>query len=189
MSYLIIGCLLFFGIHSIQIVSPELRTTMVQRHGEHLWQLGYAIVAAVGLTLIVLGYGQARQASPLIYAPPLWGRHAAMLLMLPVFPLLLATYFPARIQRAVRHPMLIATCLWAAAHLLANGGLADLILFGAFGAWAILDLLSFSWRPARNIRRFPARPYNDVIAVAAGLLLYGFFVLSAHRWVTGVPLF
>ncbi len=189
MSILIIGCLLFFSVHSIQIVVPGARAAMVQRHGERLWQLGYAVIAAVGLILIVLGYGQARQVSALIYAPPIWGRHTAMLLMLPVFPLLLATYFPARIQRTVRHPMLIATCLWALAHLLANGGLADLILFGAFGAWAILDLLSFSWRPARSIRRFPVRPYNDAIAVVAGLLLYGFFVISAHRWVTGMPLF
>lgn len=188
MSILIIGCLLFFGIHSVQIVCPNARQVVVLRHGERLWQLGYAIVAGIGLVLIVFGYGQARQDAALLYAAPLWGRHAAMLLMLPVFPLLLAAYFPARIQHAVRHPMLIATCLWACAHLLANGGLADAVLFGSFGAWAALDLLSFSWRPARAIRRFPARSYNDVIAVAAGLALYGFFVLLGHRWVTGVPL-
>src|SRR5690606_32971072 len=100
---------------------------------------------------IILGYGAARTTAGLLYVPPAWGRALTGILMLPVFPLLFATYLPGRIQRALRHPMLWATVLWAAAHLLSNGGWADIILFGAFLVWALADLLSYLYRPVRKI--------------------------------------
>lgn len=188
MVMLILGCLIFFGVHSIHIASPGTRGQMVARWGERGWMLAYSLAAAVGLILIIMGYGAARETASLLYVPPAWGRAASGVLMLPVFPLLLATYLPGRIQRGVRHPMLWGVVLWAVAHLLSNGSWADVILFGAFLLWAVADLLSYLYRPAREIHRLPASPWNDIISIVAGLLLYGLFVLFLHRWVTGISL-
>lgn len=188
MKWLVLGSVLFFAAHSLQIVWPGARSSIVHRAGERAWLLSYAVVAGIGLVLIIWGYGMARAGGDTVYAPPSWGRHAALALMLPVFPLLLAAYLPGRIQRALGHPMLVATFLWALAHLLANGGRADVVLFGSFAVWAAADRLSFLWRPARQIRRMPARPGNDTVAVLAGLALYAFFVWQGHRWLTGVPI-
>jgi len=109
-----------------------------------------------------------------------------MLLMLPVFPLLLAAYLPGRIKAAVKHPMLTATKAWALAHLLANGMLADVLLFGGFLAWAVLDRISAGKRP-QPVTSAPASVRNDVIAVVVGLALYAVFAMWAHPRLIGVP--
>ncbi|MYN12731.1 NnrU family protein [Pusillimonas sp. TS35] len=189
MALLIIGCVLFFGVHSLQIVWPGIRPAAIARFGEVPWKLAYTLIAIAGLIAIIVGYGQARMASTPLYAPVGVGRHIAMLLMLPVFPLLVAAYMPGRIQRAMHHPMLWATVLWAGAHLLVNGTVADVVLFGCFGVWALADLLSFTWRVARPIQQAPAWRGNDVVAVVAGLVIYAAFVLTLHGWLIGVPLF
>jgi len=103
-----------------------------------------------------------------------------------VFPLLLAAYLPGRIRDAAKHPMLLAVKIWATAHLLANGNLADVLLFGAFLAWAVADRISLKRRPPRPIRTAPARPFNDVIALAGGLVIYAAFMLGVHAWLIGV---
>jgi uncharacterized membrane protein len=108
-------------------------------------------------------------------------------LLVPVFPLFLAAYFRGRIQAATRHPMLAAVKLWAAAHLLANGTLADVLLFGAFLAWAVADRLSMKRRTARPIPGAPPSKANDLIAVVGGLVIYAAFVLGLHAWLIGVP--
>jgi len=105
--------------------------------------------------------------------------------MLPVFPLLLAAYLPGRIKAAVKHPMLAAVKAWALAHLLVNGMLADVLLFGGFLAWAVLDRISAGKRPA-VAQAAPGSPRNDVIAVVGGLALYAVFVVWAHAWLFGV---
>jgi uncharacterized membrane protein len=110
----------------------------------------------------------------------------ALLLMLPVFPLLAAAYLPGRIKAALKHPFLVAVKLWAAAHLLANGTLADVLLFGSFLAWAVADRISLKRRPQRPLPGAPERPMNDLIAVVAGLVLYGVFVTWLHQWLIGV---
>ena len=132
MSVLILGLLVFLGVHSTGIFAPAWRDRMAARLGEIPWKGLYSAASLVGLVLIVWGYGLARQDPVAIYAPPVWLRHLALLLMVPVFPLLLATYLPGRIQSTVKHPMLSAVKLWAFTHLLVNGNLADLILFGSF---------------------------------------------------------
>jgi uncharacterized membrane protein len=106
--------------------------------------------------------------------------------MLPVFPLTLAAYLPGRIKTAMKHPMLAATMLWAVAHLLSNGLLADVLLFGGFLLWAVCDRISFQRRPPQVIRTAAPGRFNDLIAVIAGLALYVVFILWAHAWLFGV---
>jgi len=123
----------------------------------------------------------------LLYHPPFWLRHLAALLMLPVFPLLLATYLPGRIKAAVKHPMLTATKAWAVSHLLVNGMLSDVLLFGGFLAWAVLARISAGKRPQPAAATATPSIRNDVIAVVLGLVLYVAFAFWAHpRWI-GVP--
>ena len=109
-----------------------------------------------------------------------------MLLLLPVFVLLLAAYLPGRIQAATKHPMLLATKIWAFAHLLSNGMLHDVVLFGAFLAWAVVDRISMKRRVQRPLPGAKASKLNDVIAVVAGLILYVWFVKQGHAWLIGV---
>ena len=189
MIVLIIGLVLFFGMHSVTLLAPRWRERQVSRFGEKRWKGFYAIISIAGLVLIVNGYESARQAPLFVYLAPYWLRHVSWVLLLPVFPLLLATYFPGRIKAAVRHPMLVATAIWAFAHLLTNGTVADVFLFGAFLAWALSLIATAGSRPARAIPGAPASPANDAIAVVAGLALYAVTGLWAHRALFGIPAF
>lgn len=186
MGVLVLGLVLFFAAHSVSIVNEPWRNRVVATMGEWPWKGLYSLVSIVGLVLIVWGYGLARQEPVLLYAPPVWLRHLALLLLIPVFPLLFATYLPGRIRGATKHPMLVATKLWAGAHLLANGTLADVLLFGAFLVWAVADRLSMRHREDRPIPTMPASPINDVIAVLGGIALYVVFVLWLHTWLIGI---
>jgi uncharacterized membrane protein len=186
LTLLIAGLVLFLGIHSVSIVAPAWRDAQFAQRGEAAWKGLYSIASAIGLGLIIYGYGLARQVPVVLYNPPAALRHAAMLLLLPVFVLLLAAYLPGRIKTAAKHPMLLATKLWAAAHLLANGTLADVLLFGGFLAWAVADRISLKRRPLRAVPGAAARPMNDVIALVGGLLLYAVFVRWVHAWLVGV---
>ncbi|MDP3857895.1 MAG: NnrU family protein [Stagnimonas sp.] len=188
MSLLIAGLILFLGIHSIAIFAPALRAAAVERLGLLPWKGLYTLVAIAGFVLICIGYGQARIEAPIwLWQPPKALRHLALLLMLPAFVLLLAAYLPGRIRDRAKHPMLAATKLWALAHLLANGGLHDVLLFGGFLAWAVMDRISLKRRA--NVLPPPGAPagrWNDAIAVVGGLLLYGVFVGWLHRALIGV---
>jgi uncharacterized membrane protein len=186
MLYLILGLVLFLGMHSVEIFSSTLRANAIARMGERPWKALYAVVSIVGFVLIIWGYGQARQDPILLYAPPVWMRHLSALIMLPVFPLLLAAYLPGRIKAALKHPMLAAVKFWALAHLLANGMLADVLLFGSFLAWAVADRISFKRRVVRPIHTAPPSKLNDVIAVVAGLAIYVVFVMGLHLRLFGV---
>ena len=187
MTQLLVGIVLFFGIHSVAIVAPAWRDAQAARL-KLAWRGLYAVVAIVGLVLLIQGFGLARHEPVVLYSPAPWMRHVTMLLMLPVFPLLIAAYAPGRIKAATKHPMLAATKFWAFAHLLSNGTLGDVLLFGAFLMWAVADRISLSKRPARAIPGAPPGPANDVIAAVGGLGLYALFVWKAHAWVTGRPI-
>jgi uncharacterized membrane protein len=186
MTLLLLGLILFLGTHSVSMLAPAWRRSWIERHGEKPWKGLYSLVSLAGFALLIVGYGWARQSPVLLYAPPPWTRHLALLLMLPVFPLLLAAYLPGRIQATVKHPMLAAVKLWAVAHLLANGTLADVLLFGGFLAWAVAERISVKRHPRPPVPGAPPRPANDLIALAAGLLLYGLFITRAHAWLMGV---
>lgn len=188
MNILLLGLVIFFGVHAVSIVNDPWRNRMAAIMGEWTWKGVYALVSLAGFALIVRGYGLARHNPVLVYSPPEWLHPVAMVLLVPVFPLLLATYLPGRIQAVARHPMLLATQLWALAHLLANGMLADVLLFGSFLVWAVLDRLSMAHRTQRPIPGLPSGQANDLIAVAGGLALYAAFVLGLHGWLIGVPL-
>jgi len=187
MTLLILGLILFLGGHSISIVAPGVRESLVKRLGEWPYKGVYAVIAIIGFVLIIMGYGEARMDPVVLYNPPAWTSHITMLLMLFAFPVLVATYIPGRISATLKHPMLISVKAWALGHLLANGMLADVVLFGAFLAWAVADRISLKRRAPRAIPRMPATPVNDVIAIVLGIALYLAFVFWLHaRWI-GVP--
>jgi uncharacterized membrane protein len=187
MALLIVGLVLFLGVHSVAIISPALRARTIHRLGEGAWKGLYALASLVGFVLICYGFVLARQAPVILYSPPIWLRHAALILMLPVFPLALAAYLPGRIKTAAKHPLLAAVKFWAFAHLLANGMLADVLLFGGFLAWAVADRISLKRRSTpQGLRTAPPGPWNDVIAVVLGLAIYALLIGWAHVRLFGV---
>jgi len=187
MLVMILGLILFIGVHSIAIVNPGWREQMIARFGEVPWKAVYGLIALAGLILIVMGYGDARATPSALYTPPVWMRHISLLLMLPVFPLIFAAYLPGRIQSATKHPMLAGVKLWAVAHLLANGTVADVLLFGSLLVWAIADRISLKRRTQPAVPAAPPSKRNDLIALGLGLALYVAFVLFLHLWLFGVP--
>jgi len=187
MNKLLLGLALFFGGHSISLLALGWRDRMAKRLGTRAWQGLYSVFALVGFYLLVAGYGAARPAAALLYVPPAPLRYLAALLMLPVFTLALASVFRGRIQARVGHPLLLATMLWAVAHLLTNGSAADVLLFGAFLAWALAVRFSLARRPARRMIAMQPAAVNDVIAVVGGLALYAAFVYGLHARLFGVP--
>lgn len=188
MALLILGLVLFLGVHSLMIAAPGLRASLVGRLGEGPFKGLYALASLAAFALIVIGYGAARGDTVVLWNPPTWARHVTVTLVLIAF-VLLAAYGgpPGRIKPAVRHPMVVGTILWAIGHLLANGTLADLVLFGAFLAWGVADLLSLLARD-RAVGRIPVYgpPVNDAVAVAIGVAAWAFFLFLAHRWLFGV---
>lgn len=189
MLVFVVGLLLFLGIHSVSIFAPAWRAGTVARMGEMPWKGIYSVVSAVALVLLIVGYGLARRSPVVLYTPPAGLGHLALLVMLPVFPLLFAAYLPGRLKSAAKHPMLLAVKFWATAHLLANGTLADVLLFGGFLVWAVADRISVKRRTpaeAHAVPAAPARPMNDAIAVVGGLVVYAVFLLWGHRWLVGV---
>ena len=187
MALLILGLVLFLGIHSLSLFTPRARERLVASLGRNGWRGLHSLFSLAGLVLIFVGYGEARHAPVVLYTPPFWMRDVTFTLMLPVFPLIFAAYFPGRIQAMVKHPMLTAVKTWALAHLLSNGNLADLLLFGGFLAWAVADRISLKRRAATLNASAAARPWNDVLAVVLGLALYAATMLWLHRLVIGVP--
>jgi uncharacterized membrane protein len=187
MTLFIVGLVLFLGIHSVSIAAPAWRDVQIAQRGEKTWKGLYSVVSLIGFVLLLYGFGVARQSPVVLYTPPIALRHVALALMLPVFPLLFAAYLPGRIKSTVKHPMLLAVKIWATAHLLANGTLVDVLLFGAFLVWAVLDRIAIKRRAVQHVvPGAPASAANDVIAIVVGLAVYVLFVVWAHRWLIGV---
>jgi uncharacterized membrane protein len=188
MLMLIAGLILFFVPHSVAVVAPSWRNRLVMHLRARSWKGVYSLVSAAGLTLIVLGFAQARRAPLVLYVSPAWLHHVTWLLMLPVFPLLFAAYLPGRIKTAASHPMLAAVKIWATAHLLVNGTLADVLLFGSFLVWAVAVRISLKRRVPTPVPGAPPSRYNDLIALVLGLGLYALFLYRLHGLIIGVPL-
>ena len=155
MKTLILGLIVFFAVHSVSIVNATWRDRMAARMGEWTWKAVYGLIAFIGLVLIIRGYTEARLNPVVLYASPQWLHYVALLLLIPVFPLLFAAYLPGRIRNATKHPLLAATKFWALAHLLVNGTVPDVLLFGAFLVWAVTDRISLKHRTAPAVPSVP----------------------------------
>jgi uncharacterized membrane protein len=188
MTLLILGLVLFLGAHSVRIVADDWRTQRVAAMGEGPWKAAYSIVAIAGFVLIAWGYGEARTAPTVLYVPPVWTKHLAALLTWPAFVLLAASKTPGtRIKAAVGHPMVVGTKIWAFAHLISNGTLADVLLFGSFLAWAVLDYTAARRRDRRAGTTYAVGPISrDLIAVVVGTVAWVAFALWLHGPLIGV---
>lgn len=191
MLVLILGLVLFLGTHSVRIFAEPWRARTLARVGEARWKGVYAVVSLIGFVLLVWGYGLARQQPVLLWTPPVAMRHIAALLTLVSFVLLAAAYVPGNgLKAKLRHPMVLGVKVWALAHLLANGTLADVLLFGGFLAWAVADRISVKRREAAGLLRpppaLPGSGANDAIALVGGLAIYVLLVFWAHAWLFGV---
>ena len=188
MLYLVLGLVLFLGVHSVRIVADGWRTQTMARLGAGAWKGLYSLASAAGLVLIVWGYGLARQQPVALWLPPVGMRHAAALLTLIAFILLVAAYVPRNaIKARLHHPMVLGVKVWALAHLISNGNLADVVLFGAFLLWAVLD-----FRAARQRDRAQATVYasgtaaGTVATLVVGAVAWAAFAFWAHAMLIGV---
>jgi len=190
-AYLILGLVLFLGVHSVRIFANDWREARVARLGLLPWKGVYALISVAGLGLIVWGYGLARADPVVLWMPPAWTRHLAALLTLPAFILLVAAYLPgSHIKAKIGHPMVAGVKIWALAHLLANGNLADVVLFGAFLVWAVASFVSSRRRDRIAGRSYVAEGWSRDAAVAGiGLLAWALFALWGHSWLIGAKPF
>ena len=188
MLWLILGLVLFLGVHSVRIAADGWRTRTVARMGELRWKGLYTLVSLAGFGLIIWGFGQARLAPVQLWQPPLPMRHIAALLVLIAFVLLAAAYVPGNaIKARLRHPMVLGTKVWALAHLLANGRLADLLLFGSFLVWAILCFRAERQRDrAHPPAALPSSAAATGLTVLAGALAWAVVAFWAHVQLFGV---
>lgn len=188
MVVLILGLIIFLGSHSVRVVAEDWRRSAMARLGEGAWKGFYSLVSVIGLALIVWGYGLSRLDPVVLWEPPLWTRHVAITLNLIAFVLLAAYLLPAgHIKARLGHPMILAVKVWAFAHLLANGTLADLLLFGSFLVWAIVDFAASRRRDrALGTVRVAGPVRNDVLAAVVGVLIWGALVWRLHEWAIGV---
>lgn len=188
MTLLILGLVLFLGMHSTRIVADGFRSAQVARLGVNGWKAIYSVISIAGFVLLVYGYGLARESPTVLFVPPPWMRHVTALLTIPAFVLLAAAYVPGtRIKRAVGHPMVAGVKIWAFAHLLSNGTLADVVLFGAFLAWAVFDYVAARRRDRAAGTVYATGPVaRDVTAIAIGLAAYVVFAFWLHAWWIGV---
>jgi uncharacterized membrane protein len=191
MLLLILGLVLFIAIHLLP-AQTDVRGGLIARFGEPLYKILFSLVAAAGLACIIIGYGKLHLTpgkNPQIWTPPIWGRHVAMTLMLPVFPLLVSAYLPGRISAAVRHPMVLAVKLWALAHLFVRGDLGSMLMFAALLGWAAFDRVSLKHREAAGLVKVrTGPPLNDVIAIVLGLSIYVVFLKWGHAALIGPTL-
>lgn len=186
MGLLVLGLVVFLGVHSVRMVAPGFRETMIARMGEGPWKGIYSLASLVGLVVLVWGYGAARPLAPVLYVTPFWLVHLVITLMALAFISLMVSVLPGgKLRRRLKHPMLLAVKIWALAHLLVNGDLASVLLFGAFLLWAAWNRVAVGRRGAPLPAAGPVR--NDVIAVVVGIVLWLVFIWKAHEWVAGVP--
>ena len=191
MTILLLGLVLFLGVHSTRIVADDWRSAQIARIGAGPWKLGYTVLSLIGFYLLLWGYGAARQAPVVLWTPPVAMRHLAGLLTLVAFVLLAATYVPRNaIKARLHHPMVLSVKLWALAHLLANGSLADVLLFGSFLAWSVLSFSAARRRDRAAGTRYPAGTMAGTLAtVAVGGAAWALFAFWLHGWLIGVQPF
>jgi uncharacterized membrane protein len=191
MALLILGLVVFIGSHAFTIARGP-RAALIGRLGEGPYKGLYSLVSILGVVLIAYGFGQYRATSWVdVWSPPVWTRHLALLLVWVAFVLLAAAYLPGRIKSGAKHPMLAAVKIWALAHLLANGDLGSMILFGSLLAWAVVARIAVK-RRRDEVRDHagpaapPAGARNDILAVAIGTAAFLIFAIWLHPVLIGV---
>ena len=186
---LILGIVIFLGVHLVP-TSPDLKAGLTERFGATAYKVAFGVLSFAGLVLIVMGYHKLQlmpDKNVVLWDPPAFTSHIAVALMLPAMIFLVAYLVPSRIRTAVKHPMLIAIKTWALAHLIANGDLASLILFGSFLAYAVYDRITLKRRiTTAPVNVIAPSPINDVIVVMGGIALFAFILLWAHHYLIGV---
>jgi uncharacterized membrane protein len=186
MTLLIIGMAVFLGVHLLPTLG-SVRADLVARLGENAYKALFSLASIAGFVLLVWGFAQAPVIQ--VWSPPPWTRFVAIVLMLPAFILLVAAYVPGEIKAKLKHPFLIAIKTWALAHLIANGDLASMILFGSFLAYAVYDRITLKGRQPTGLVEVPGpgSRRNDVIAVLLGAALYLAFLIWLHPLLIGRP--
>jgi uncharacterized membrane protein len=187
---MILGLVLFLGIH-VFITRRDARADVIAQIGEGGYKIGFSVISLLGLALIIWGFATYRATGWIdVWYPPLWIKHLTIALMLPAVTMVAASYIRGRIYTTLKHPMLAGVKLWALSHLLANGDLGSIILFGSFLAWAVFDRISLKRRADSGAPPIPVGGVgNDAIAVAVGVVAYLALGFAFHPVVIGVPVF
>ncbi|MBC7002735.1 NnrU family protein [Photobacterium sp. BZF1] len=187
MFSLLLGLVLFLGIHSISIITPLYREKFVKK-SETVYKAVYSLLSFLGIYLIVTGFGALRTDTSVIYVGYQSLRPLVYLFMLVGFILFFAPYFPGKIKAVTKNPQLLSVIFWAFSHLLVNGNLADILLFGSFLVWATVDLISMRKRHQRVVSPLKTSWVNDVIVIVLGTIVYGTFAMFLHGYLIGIPL-
>lgn len=188
MLYLIAGLVLFLGVHSVRIVADDWRTRTRERIGPNAYKGAYSLVSALGLVLIVIGFGMAREMPTMLWMPPRGMRHAASLLTLLAFILLAAAYVPRNgIKARFHHPMVLGVKTWALSHLMANGSVAHVVLFGGILAWAVANFVAARKRDrAEGTVYAPGVLSATVLTIAVGSVAWAAFAFWLHGMLIGI---
>jgi uncharacterized membrane protein len=188
LAVMVLGLALFLGVHTLP-ARRELRARLIALTGEGGYKAGYALVSVLGIALIAWGFAHYRATGWIdVWNPPKTLKHITTALMLPAVILVVAAFMRGHIYTALKHPMLVGVKLWAAAHLLANGDLGSIILFGSFLGWAVFDRISLKRRTDAGGPSIPVGGWgNDAIAVAVGIVVYLALAFAFHPIVIGVP--
>ena len=188
MALLILGLVLFLGVHSVRVFAEGARTRFIAQSGENVWKGMYSVLSILGFVLLIYGYGLARQQPVVLWTPPTWTRHLAALLTLPAFVLLVAAYVPGNgIKARVHHPMVLGVKVWALAHLFVGRTLAAEIVFAAFLVWAVLSFRAARARDRAAGRVYPpGRVVPTVVTVVVGVAAWIGFALWGHAALIGV---
>ena len=191
MVYLVLGLIVFLNVHSLRIFADGWRTQTIASMGENKFKAAYSVLSLLGFGLIVWGFSVARETPSMVWLPPPPMRHIAALLSIVAFVFLAAAYVPGNaIKARVHHPMVLGVKTWAFAHLLANGNLAHMVLFGSFLAWGVLDFISSRRRDRAQGVRYPAGTTNaTVVTVVVGVIAAGLFAVWLHGLLIGVKPF
>lgn len=188
MTLLILGLALFLGAHGFTLLRAP-RAALIGRLGENAYKGLYTLVSLAGFGLMLWGFGSYRAAGYIpVWDPPVWTRHLAVLLLLPVLPLVFSAYAKGFVKARLKHPMILGIKLWALVHLLANGDLGSILLFGGFLVWSVLAFMNMRRRPEQPAAFVP-NPGQDAAAILAGLIAWLALVLGLHRWLIGVGVF
>jgi len=188
MQLMIYGLFVFLGIHVVPLIFPRWRQRQIDRFGERTWKGAFALVALIGLVLTCIGFGRARQLPLVLYATPPAMDHLNALFTLVAFVLVAAAYVPRNhVKAALGQPMLLGVVVWASGHLLATGLLHDVVLFGAFLAWALPMAVWLRQRDRLDGVIYPAGTLRgDLLALVIGVAAWAVFAFWLHRWLIGV---